>query len=70
MPTYHIYYQREYIIKETFWFEVFYNGTETPQPQTEEGIEDVVWKKKEEIDELMNNSYPNIQLLVNNYLDL
>ncbi len=70
IPTYHIYYQREYIIKETFWFEVFYKGTETPQPQTEEGIEDVIWKKKEEIDELMKNSYPNIQLLVNNYLDL
>ena len=70
MSTYHIYFQKEYIIKETFWFEVFYEGTETPQPQIEEGIEEVVWKKKEEIDELMQNSYPNIQLLVNNYLDL
>ncbi|MBF0598228.1 NUDIX hydrolase [Faecalibacter rhinopitheci] len=70
MSTYHIYFQKEYIIKQTFWYEVFYEGTETPQPQTEEGIEAVVWKKKEEIAELMDNSYPNIKLLVNNYLDL
>lgn len=70
MPTYHIYFQKEYIIKETFWFEVFYEGIETPQPQVEEGIEKVAWKKKEDIPELMNNSYPNINLLLNNYLDL
>ena len=68
MPTYHIYFQKEYIIKETFWFEVFYEGTEAPQPQTEEGIEEVVWKKEEEIKGLMGNSYPNIKLLINNYL--
>lgn len=69
MPTYHIYFQKQYIIKETFWFEVFYEGTEVPQPQLEEGIDKVVWVKKGEIEELMNNSYPNIKLLVNNYLN-
>jgi len=69
MPTYHIYFQKQYIIKETFWFEVTYQGKEVPQPQTEEGIEEVVWKKKEEIAGLLNNSYPNIILLVNNYLN-
>ena len=68
MPTYHIYFQKEYIIKETFWFEVFYNGTEIPQPQIEEGIEEVVWKKANEVEELMLNSYPNIKLLVDNYI--
>lgn len=70
MPTYHIYFQREYIIKETFWFDVFYNGTEHPQPQVEEGIETVEWKKEEEIPVLLKNSYPNIQLLLDNYLSL
>ncbi len=70
MPTYHIYFQREYIIKETFWFDVAYHGHEHPQPQVEEGIETVEWKKEEEIPSLLKNSYPNIQLLLDNYLDL
>ena len=70
MPTFHIYYLREYVIKETFWFEVYYDGVELPLPQTEEGIETVEWKKETEIPQLLENSYPNIQLLMNNYLDL
>ena len=70
MPTFHIYFLREYIIKETFWFEVFYDGVELPLPQTEEGIESVEWKKENEIPELLENSYPNIKLLMDNYLNL
>ena len=70
MPTFHIYYLREYVIKETFWFEVFYDGVELPLPQTEEGIETVEWKKESEIPQLLENSYPNIKLLMDNYLNL
>lgn len=70
MPTYHIYFLEEYIIKETFWFEVAYNGTERPIPQIEEGIEAVEWKSKDEIPHLLKNSYPNIKLLTEYYLDL
>ena len=70
MPTFHIYYLREYIVKETFWFEVFYDGVELPLPQTEEGIETVEWKKESEIPQLLENSYPNIKLLMDNYLNL
>ncbi len=70
MPTFHIYFLKEYVIKETFWFEVFYDGIELPSPQIEEGIESVEWKKQSEIPELMKNSYPNIKLLMDNYLDL
>ena len=70
MPTFHIYYLREYVIKETFWFEVFYDGVELPLPQTEEGIETVEWKKECEIPQLLENSYPNIKLLMDNYLNL
>ncbi|MFV0146276.1 NUDIX domain-containing protein [Empedobacter falsenii] len=70
MPTFHIYFLREYIIKETFWFEVFYDGVELPSPQTEEGIESVEWRKESEIPQLLENSYPNIKLLMDNYLNL
>ena len=70
MPTFHIYYLREYVIKETYWFEVFYDGVELPLPQTEEGIETVEWKKECEIPQLLENSYPNIKLLMDNYLNL
>ena len=54
----------------SFWFEVFYDGVELPLPQTEEGIESVEWKKENEIPELLENSYPNIKLLMDNYLNL
>lgn len=70
MPTFHIYFLREYIIKETFWFEVFYDGVKLPLPQTEEGIESVEWRKESEIPQLLENSYPNIKLLMDNYLNL
>ena len=67
-PTYHIYFQKGYIIKETFWFDVQYNGLEEPKPQIEEGIEKVVWINKNNTSELMENSYPNIKLLIDKYL--
>ncbi len=61
--TYHIYYQKTYILKLTHWYDVSYIGEEQPKPQTEEGIEKVEWVKESEYEKLLVNSYPNIHLL-------
>ena len=62
--TYHIFKRdEEYRLKITYWFEMFsdYDGEFTPQ--LNEGISDVKWIKKEDLENIKNNSYPNIRLL-------
>jgi hypothetical protein len=53
----------EYRLKITYWFEMFsdYSGKFTPQ--LNENITDVRWIKKENLENIKNNSYPNIKLL-------
>lgn len=65
--TYHIYFQKEYILKKTHWFHVTHDGNDVPQPQTEEGIEKVEWFKAFEVKELLKNSYSNIKMLFEIY---
>ncbi len=50
-------------MKITYWFEMFsdYSGKFTPQ--LNENITDVCWVKKENLENIKNNSYPNIKLL-------
>jgi len=62
--TYHIFKRDdEYRLKITYWFEMFsdYSGKFTPQ--LNENITDVCWVKKENLEIIKNNSYPNIKLL-------
>ena len=62
--TYHIFKRDdEYRLKITYWFEMFsdYSGKFTPQ--LNENITDVCWIKKENLENIKNNSYPNIKLL-------
>ena len=62
--TYHIFKRDdEYRLKITYWFEMFsdYSGKFTPQ--LNENITDVCWVKKENLENIKNNSYPNIKLL-------
>ena len=37
-----------------------YDGDEHPKPQTEEGIDEVVWVETEKIPPLLEDSYPSI----------
>ena len=62
--TYHIFkMDDEYRLKITYWFEMFsdYSGKFTPQ--LNENITVVRWIKKENLENIKNNSYPNIKLL-------
>ncbi|MFC4687439.1 NUDIX hydrolase [Epilithonimonas pallida] len=68
--TYHIYTDRDgkKILKTTYWFEMFYAGTETPIPQIEEGINEVGWKNEEEIEsEILPSTFQNIKLILNDF---
>ena len=62
--TYHIFKRNEeYRLKITYWFEMFSEYEGEFIPQLNEGISDVKWIKIEDLDNIKNNSYPNIKLL-------
>jgi 8-oxo-dGTP pyrophosphatase MutT (NUDIX family) len=61
LSTYHTYpYLDSLALKKTCWFEMMYNGTETPKPQTEEDIEEVRWVKENELKTYLTDSYSTI----------
>lgn len=62
--TYHIYKEKgKTIIKTTYWFlmQTDFDGELTPQ--SEEGIEQVVFKNEDEVELALENTYENIKLL-------
>lgn len=66
--TYHIYYlNNKYYLKFSHWYLMFYGGSKSLIPQIEEGIDEVSWKSKKEIFELLNKSYVNIKNLLMHY---
>ncbi len=59
--TFHLYpIQKRMALKRTHWF-AMHSKQEDLIPQIEEEITEVGWKRKEEILELMKNTYPSIQ---------
>lgn len=73
--TYHIYQspykenKGQWILKETFWFEMEYHGDNDGKPQEEEGITQVKWFKKEQLDEVWRNTYENLKQIIGIYRD-
>ncbi len=62
--TFHIFKRNgEYKLKITYWFSMTTSYKGALSGQAEEGIEKVVWVNKNEIPELLKNSYQNIKLL-------
>ena len=62
--TYHIFRRNnEYRLKVTYWFDMFSDYEGIFFPQLDEGITDVKWVKKADLEEIKINSYPNIRLL-------
>jgi 8-oxo-dGTP pyrophosphatase MutT (NUDIX family) len=59
--TYHTYtYKGEVVLKRTYWYEMSYKGVEKLKPQKEEGITDVRWFKKGQIDTIASNTFTSI----------
>lgn len=68
--TYHIYFDTKLQLKSTFWYEMSYEGNEELIPQAEEGIGIAKWKSKEEIRQLLNQTYANIKIVLESEIDL
>ncbi|MCX6231485.1 MAG: NUDIX domain-containing protein [Bacteroidetes bacterium] len=68
--TYHIYTEKnKQIIKHCYWYLMKTTTEKKLVPQIKEDITKAVWLKKEEIPEVLRNSYPSINYLVYNYLN-
>ncbi len=66
--TYHTYlYKGKPTIKKTFWYNLNYKGNQKLVAQYEEGITEVVWLNKKEINKILKNTYPSIIDVVSNY---
>jgi hypothetical protein len=68
--TYHYFYRNENCLKKTHWFLMHSNFEGVLKPQVEEGITEVVFKNKTATLKALQNSYANIKLVYNKYLDL
>ncbi len=69
--TYHIYERKgQWIIKKTYWYEMFHHGNEQPVPETTEDITKAVWVEKEEIEKLMENTFKSVDELVDRYFNI
>ena len=68
--TYHIYDEKSVpILKRTYWFAMTTDSDNELVPQQEEGIEEVRWMNKTEVEEALKNSYDSLQELIrHNYL--
>ena len=68
--TFHIYqspYKNDFgkwILKKTFWFEMSYAGVENGTPETSENITEIRWFGKEELGEIMKNTYKNLEQII------
>jgi len=74
-PTYHMYispYKKnkgKWIFKETFWFEMKYQGEQLGSPQEEEGITEVKWFTKKQMEKVWKNTYENLKPIISIYRD-
>lgn len=59
--TYHTYViKNQLYIKQTFWFEMQYFGSEKGKPQTEEHITEIRWIDKSALPHIYINTYPSV----------
>ncbi len=68
-PTYHTYWLKSrLILKKTFWYEMKFDGIDTPVPQLEEDIQIAEWKSLDDLKLVYQNTYPSIVEVLNEVL--
>lgn len=68
--TYHTYIQKsELCLKVTHWYLMFSDYSEELTPQLEEGITKVIFKNKQDSEFALKNSYANIRLVYNAFIN-
>ncbi|MCF8359289.1 MAG: NUDIX domain-containing protein [Prolixibacteraceae bacterium] len=70
--THHIYANPKkagsWILKPTYWFIFSYKGNKKPAPQLEEGIAETRWFNKNEMDEVLANTWASIKPLIEDWI--
>jgi len=63
--TFHIFKKgKRFRLKKTYWFKMSTSYKGKTKPQTEEGIKKTEWVSKEKIDEILNDAFENIRIIV------
>lgn len=57
----------QWILKETFWYEMKYQGNAFGQPQQEEGITRVEWLPRTKLSDVFANTYANLKQIIEIY---
>ena len=61
LDTYHTYvHNGNRVLKRTYWYRMDYDGMEQVTPQTEEGITRVEWRRPDNRQDILNNTYGSI----------
>lgn len=60
--TYHLF--GKHNLKETHWYLMKAGGNEKLIPQTEEEISEIVWVKKENLENYLDNTFPTIETVL------
>jgi 8-oxo-(d)GTP phosphatase len=67
--TWHTYTQnRKSILKKTYWFAMESSNDSAMKPQTEEGIEEILWMSEADAKTALINSYPSMRHLFKHFL--
>lgn len=62
LKTYHTYqFNGQNVFKTTHWYRMFYKGNQPVMPQIEEGITEVKWVPKIQMEEQMENTYESLK---------
>ena len=70
LTTYHTYECKGIpTLKKTYWFSFEYDGSKEGIPQTEEGITKIAWKKKEDLNKILENTYASIADVIYAYFN-
>ncbi len=65
LTTYHTYSENgKHILKESYWYRMLSNSREKLVPQSEEDIQEVKWLKRENLQEVWNNTYPSVKEVI------
>ena len=63
--TYHIFKKgKRFRLKKTYWFKMSTTYTGKTKPQTEEGIEKIKWVSNKNIEDILNDAFENIRIIV------
>ena len=63
--TYHIFKKgKRFRLKKTYWFKMSTTYMGKTNPQTEEGIEKTKWVSNENIEDILNDAFENIRIIV------